>query len=811
MYALLRKGYIKDVIALILATVVLGSAVAFMTAWATHGFFAGTARGILGDEDQHELVVHVRSDMRLEAKGALMALAQSTPGIRVSEGVTLLGRSNFMIDLEGADEAKFRWALDAVRDVPGYLGRTIVAEPRVTVTGLSGEAAEALQENIGRGESDESIRFVLRDGSNLHFVLRSADEVQTVSDEIEGKLQALHEVQVSAADGRQIDEGHVRQLVEAGAGRTTGGAQASDVRVWTAGARNGSGSDELPEAVALLRQAALSWAPSVRVRLDAGAKVTRGDRLVLRLGVRRADAQVVDADGVSATAVVISEPAVVFEALGGHAAGESVEGSAGQDAADGRSQPIVAYDAQGRPVGSADVMSAAAALERAAAGIQRSTAGVAETARAAVQQAQEIEQVLQSFEGAEQAVAGLRAALESARAGGRMPLSLDGVRLLLKLTDQCIGAIDRLSEVASGVSLLTRSYDRLIEDLAQWRGTLAGFRERLSAMESAAGRMAGGAGLIGDASDAAASMVEALQSMDLDAMGDLVAQAGQQLKTLADLDSEALRDALEQLRSSVPTLSGSQALAVVSAIDKLYSDSGGKDQARFIVEAGAASEELARAVKRELGDDYGVFVGPAGMVTRGVGAEVQSLLATVRATIAGIVCMVITAASLVVDHATVASGTLAMVRPGGHGLGSRRGRVARVEAAAYGAAAGSVTLMATAAISGARLGGLGLAWFLPVGAALGALAGGAADRLSPCNRDEVEAGVAWGIGPACVMREVVVPATRPGLLSLFNRGRTAFARKLRQAGALHRQGAGRKMRSASEGGITLCSGYRASP
>ena len=221
-------------------------------------------------------------------------------------------------------------------------------------------------------------------------------------------------MQVSAADGRQIDEGHVRQLVEAGAGRTTGGAQASDVRVWTAGARNGSGSDELPEAVALLRQAALSWAPSVRVRLDAGAKVTRGDRLVLRLGVRRADAQVVDADGVSATAVVISEPAVVFEALGAMPQ-VSVEGSAGQDAADGRSQPIVAYDAQGRPVGSADVMSASAALERAAAGSsaprrewrdcpRRSAAGTGDRAGAAV------------VRRAEQAVAGLRCP-ESARAG----------------------------------------------------------------------------------------------------------------------------------------------------------------------------------------------------------------------------------------------------------------------------------------------------------------------------------------------------------------------------------------------------------
>ena len=49
MYALLRKGYVTDVIALIVATVVLGSAVAFAAAWATHGFSAGTAR-ILGEE-----------------------------------------------------------------------------------------------------------------------------------------------------------------------------------------------------------------------------------------------------------------------------------------------------------------------------------------------------------------------------------------------------------------------------------------------------------------------------------------------------------------------------------------------------------------------------------------------------------------------------------------------------------------------------------------------------------------------------------------------------------------------------------------
>ena len=118
---------------------------------------------------------------------------------------------------------------------------------------------------------------------------------------------------------------------------------------------------------------------------------------------------------------------------------------------------------------------------------------------------------------------------------------------------------------------------------------------------------------------------------------------------------------------------------------------------------------------------------------------------------------------MAIDHAAVASATLAMARPG------RRYKGERLQAAAYSAMAGAVTLFAMAALAGGRMAGHGLWPFAPVGALLGVTAGWAAGRLAPSNRDEVEAGVAWGIGPAAIMREVVVPASRPGLLMLINR------------------------------------------
>jgi ABC-type arginine transport system permease subunit len=49
-----------------------------------------------------------------------------------------------------------------------------------------------------------------------------------------------------------------------------------------------------------------------------------------------------------------------------------------------------------------------------------------------------------------------------------------------------------------------------------------------------------------------------------------------------------------------------------------------------------------------------------------------------------------------------------------------------------------------------------------------------ARRISPVDAEEWVAGVALGLNPAQVMREIVVPANRPGLLLFLNRARQVF-------------------------------------
>ena len=60
------------------------------------------------------------------------------------------------------------------------------------------------------------------------------------------------------------------------------------------------------------------------------------------------------------------------------------------------------------------------------------------------------------------------------------------------------------------------------------------------------------------------------------------------------------------------------------------------------------------------------------------------------------------------------------------------------------------------------------------GLIIGALIGGLSERFSPVNSQEIMAGQALGLSNVQIMREIVIPASRPGLLNLLNRAKQRF-------------------------------------
>lgn len=100
MYALVRGGFILDVAAVLLVTIILGSFVAAGIASAADDFFVHTVSDVVGEYGEYDLIVHVRTESRREALRALRAtLRAKLPGARVKESATVLSVSNFLVSL----------------------------------------------------------------------------------------------------------------------------------------------------------------------------------------------------------------------------------------------------------------------------------------------------------------------------------------------------------------------------------------------------------------------------------------------------------------------------------------------------------------------------------------------------------------------------------------------------------------------------------------------------------------------------------------------------------------------------------------
>jgi hypothetical protein len=87
----------------------------------------------------------------------------------------------------------------------------------------------------------------------------------------------------------------------------------------------------------------------------------------------------------------------------------------------------------------------------------------------------------------------------------------------------------------------------------------------------------------------------------------------------------------------------------------------------------------------------------------------------------------------------------------------------------YAAGVGALWLGGTVALSGAQIPYLTVWHVMMIGGVFGMLLALLAEKINPVNQEEVMAGLSLGLPFQTIMREIVIPAGRPGLLQLLNR------------------------------------------
>lgn len=267
------------------------------------------------------------------------------------------------------------------------------------------------------------------------------------------------------------------------------------------------------------------------------------------------------------------------------------------------------------------------------------------------------------------------------------------------------------------------------------------------------------------------SQVGVIGDLDVALMRDNLDNIAARLEAVRQVDLDAVIDQMQQVREALPQLREEDMGRSVRLINSYIAGQViPGEKIDLLVDDSVSPREVEQAVQEQLDNEYiSVLSTPAGVVRPNTRAELFRVLREVRGIIAGLAAIVFTLFTLILDHATILSA-------GRRLLADKKGLLRFVNPVPiFGALAGAALLVPTYILSQANIPFMGLVQTLVCGLLLGLLTALLADRLSPVDDSEMLAGEALGLTYAQIMREIVVPAARPGLLQLLSRCRRKFS------------------------------------
>jgi len=248
------------------------------------------------------------------------------------------------------------------------------------------------------------------------------------------------------------------------------------------------------------------------------------------------------------------------------------------------------------------------------------------------------------------------------------------------------------------------------------------------------------------------------------------------------VDLSALITELEKVKDSLPRLLDEEIGNTVDLIDKYVggSDTSSGDRIQIFTKANVDRAMVEAAIKDAVGDsEVGISTLPAGTIQLDVRGELYKILGEVRSVIAALVVTILWILMFILDHSLIISMLKQMrfsflpehvdFRSGWMNKGYQLARKILSAANLYAFAVGGVWLVMTLWLAGAEIPYLNL-WHLGIiGGVLGIFISVLAEKINPINRDEIMAGLSLGLPFKTIMREIVIPAGRPGMLQILNR------------------------------------------
>lgn len=766
----------RDIFLLLAVSILLGTALAKAVSYGANAYFQQTLVSLVGDYGEYDLLVQMREEHKETGLAQMeKMLREALGGAPYKEGPAIIGKANLFIALPKEKKTKYVYEnIDKFfAAIPGVTGVSIITEPRLLIRGVPAGAAEALESEL---ESVEGVAFVYRSGGAIGVVLDGVDRIQEVTGRTEAALTRSKIIEVSFPVGAEPDnpvalaERMTRGLYEAFAPQT-----AQYVSVDTQ-------NDDIVYLVSTLKELRgflVSYRTQATVSPYEKGKLGQGDELVFQgaeaqppqrgEAVRRGNVLVrimeVRQDGALSGVIVQGDAA-------------DVKGREGYLIADGRVGAAAATarfeNPRARIVEALRYAADTAEKLPALAKEGRAMSALAmETLRGYGESAGDVKGMMDGMDAAVASMNRAAAQLEAAN-----------VRGLKEQLAQASRSMEGLVRTLQVVRVFTPDVANAVHTLESTREKVAGLSELLGGMERVTAQAVEARDALQRVASDGRRAADALEGFEGSRAQRELASVNEQLSALTGEDFQAFAKELRLLADRAPLLSDEEIHRSLQLMDKMIEGQllpGKKIQ--IMVDRGLWLDQVKPVLYQAVGhENVGVFEADLGVIEPNVYLQVYQVLGEVKAVLAGFTALVMTLFFLALDHTAVMS-ALHSRRRKAQPRGRYKGWRGRLEAAAlrlvyveslYGMAAGALLFGAMFFLAG---GGIPYApWYVAplLGAALGFFAAQITERIAPVSEDEILAGQSLGMSFEEIMREIVIPGARPGLLQRLNRRRLKF-------------------------------------
>lgn len=746
----------RDLLVLFIASVILGTLAARTISFAADVYFRETITGLVGEYGEYDLLMQLREENKIEALAELNRILMSEfPGAEYKEGPALVQKVNLFIALP--EEYKSRDLYENIEKrfstIPGGVGISIITEPRLIIRGLPPGLLDDLTDKF---EELAGVSFVYRNGSSIGIVVKDSRRLQAISDAVERELGQAKLLEISFAKGLEPSNPKLTAERISRRLKEQAGVEAEYVSL-------DKGSDDFSRLLSVMREMqSFLQAYRTKIFVKTDLQLENGTKLALPIKEYPVLAAGDALTGQAVAQIEYLKRSGLYQAV--LVQGDStnlIEGTA----------HILTDAVIGEPVGTVTWHNPRSELVTAASDAARVVTDVPELSVLSRRISAESVQLFDRYEKNQPL---LRRTLNNmAAAEIILANSADKLQLLAgeetrSRLDASINSLDRLIKSLRFVSWFSSDASLTMENIRDVQHKIIAVRDVLSSAD-ALGEEAQRAGQILNTMqtdiEAFNSLLGSMRRDEIEANIKAVEKA---VGSLDEAKSAAVIEALQLLQGNLPLLRDDDIASSVNVIDKLLSGQTVPDKRlQFKISRAVDKEALRPLVAQALNNsNFNLFEAELGIIEPNVYAQAFQILNEVHSVLAALTAVAVTLVFLALDHTAVAA-AIKWRYPAGQLFFFSLGSL-------YSAAAGTLLLTSIYWLAGAAIPYVPLSVVAFCGAVLGILFGMTAEKFSPLNKDELLAAESLGLDFTAVMREIVIPAARPGLLTRLNRLRQKF-------------------------------------